>query len=253
MTEQELFPYVVAFGFLVAAVVFIRLFFQNAPYGRYIRGGWGPTVPARLGWIVMETPAVLTIAWFLLSGRNGDAPMTIVFLIIWQIHYLHRAYIFPFRIRVTGKRMPMVIAVFAIVFNLYNGYVNGRYLGAFADPYPLSWLYDPRFIVGAVAFFIGFAINLHADTVLIHLRKPGETDYKIPHGGMYRYLSCPNYFGELLEWTGWAILTWSIPGLLFATWTAANLLPRAFNTHRWYHEKFPDYPPERKAVIPFLL
>lgn len=253
MTERALFPYVLGFGFLLGVAVFIRLFFQNAPYGRYLRAGWGPTIPARLGWVVMETPAVLTVAWFMLSGRNGSAPMTLVFLVFWQIHYLHRAYIFPFRIRETGKRMPVLIAVFAIVFNLYNGYVNGRYLGEFADPYPLSWLFDPRFIVGAIAFFTGFAINLHADHVLIGLRKPLETDYKIPHGGMYRYISCPNYFGELLEWIGWAVLTWSIPGLLFAVWTAANLVPRAYNIHRWYREKFSDHPPDRKAVIPFFL
>ena len=30
-------------------------------------------------------------------------------------------------------------------------------------------------------------------------------------------------------------------------------LPRALVNHRWYCEQFPDYPAERKAVVPFLL
>ena len=35
--------------------------------------------------------------------------------------------------------------------------------------------------------------------------------------------------------------------------SAANLIPRAITTQRWYREKFPDYPKERKALIPGIL
>ena len=93
---------------------------------------------------------------------------------------------------------------------------------------------------------------VHSDRVLINLRKPGETGYKIPVGGGYRWVTAPNYLGEILEWTGWAILTWSTAGLSFAVFTMANLAPRAFSNHTWYRENFPDYPPERKALIPYL-
>jgi 3-oxo-5-alpha-steroid 4-dehydrogenase 1 len=33
-------------------------------------------------------------------------------------------------------------------------------------------------------------------------------------------------------------------------WTFANLAPRAWSHHKWYHEKFSDYPLDRKALIP---
>ena len=57
-----------------------------------------------------------------------------------------------------------------------------------------------------------------------------------------------------MEWIGWAILTWSLAGVAFAVYTAANVGPRAFTNHRWYLEKFGDeYPKERRALIPFLL
>ena len=101
-------------------------------------------------------------------------------------------------------------------------------------------------------FFIGIIINLHSDKIIRDLRKPGETEYKIPYGGMFRWVSCPSYFGEITEWTGWAIMTWSLPGLVFVVWTFANLAPRALSHHKWYLETFPDYPKNRKALIPFV-
>ena len=70
---------------------------------------------------------------------------------------------------------------------------------------------------------------------------------------MYGFVSCPNYLGEVMIWTGWAIATWSLAGLSFAVFTAANLVPRALANHRWYRETFPDYPRTRRAVIPWLL
>lgn len=88
--------------------------------------------------------------------------------------------------------------------------------------------------------------------ILRRLRRPGDTSYHIPFGGAYRWVSCPNYFGELVEWLGWAILTWSPAGLVFFFWSAANLVPRARTHHRWYREHFADYPRERRALIPFL-
>lgn len=99
---------------------------------------------------------------------------------------------------------------------------------------------------------MGFVINRAADRTLRSLRGPGETGYKIPQGGLYRWISCPNYLGEIVEWVGWAIATWSLPGLLFAVWTAANLIPRARAHHIWYHEQFNNYPVERRALIPGL-
>ena len=96
-------------------------------------------------------------------------------------------------------------------------------------------------------------VNIKSDKILRDLRKPGETGYKVPRGFLYKYVSCPNYLGELMEWFGWALMTWSLPGLAFALYTLANLGPRALANHRWYKDKFADYPTERKALLPFIL
>ena len=67
------------------------------------------------------------------------------------------------------------------------------------------------------------------------------------------YVSCPNYLGELMEWGGYALMVWSLPALSFFIWTLVNLIPRALDHHRWYKEKFEDYPSDRRALIPFLI
>ena len=255
MDELTFFYWMMGIWLGLAGVTFLSLLFIAAPYGRHGRGGWGPEIPARLSWILMEAPSPIGMAvLFLLATPERQSSLAaIAFLCLWQIHYINRSFVFPFRIRAAGKTVPLAVPLMAIVFNLGNAYLNGRWLFHFAPAYPDAWLYDPRFLVGVGLFFLGFIINQHADWILIHLRKPGETGYKIPKGGAYRYVSCPNYLGEILEWTGWALATWSLAGLTFAVWTFANLVPRALTHHKWYQDKFPDYPTERRAVFPYVL
>ncbi|MCB9598350.1 MAG: DUF1295 domain-containing protein [Sandaracinaceae bacterium] len=237
----------------IAIPTLAALLWISAPYGRHARGGWGPTIPARVGWILMELPASALFAVIFFLGDHSQQLVPLVLLGAWQVHYVHRTFIFPFRLREGGKRMPLSIPGIAIVFNSLNAYVNARWI-SHVGTYAESWLTDPRFLVGLGIFVTGMAINLHADTVLIHLRKPGETGYKIPQGGLYRFVTCPNYLGEILEWIGWAVMTWSLAGVAFAVYTAANVGPRALTNHRWYLDKFGDeYPKERKALIPFVL
>lgn len=251
LTETQFYYGLLISFWLFALLTAVNLRFRAAPYGRHLQTGWGKEVSATFGWILMEAPASIAPVVFFFLGSRRDTVLR-VFLLLWQLHYFHRAFVFPFRRR-GGGRMPLVIAVMAIVFNVGNAYLNWRYLTVFGPVYALSWLWDPRFLCGLAVFVFGFAVNQHADWVLLHLRKPGETGYKIPYGGLYRWVSCPNYLGELTEWLGFSLLTWSLGGLTFAVFTAANLLPRAVSHHRDYLRRFPDYPKNRKAVIPFLL
>lgn len=235
----------------LAVLTFAGLQFIVAPYGRHGRGGWGPTVPARVGWIVMECPAPLLFLGVYLTGSHRAQVVPLILLALWQTHYLQRAFVYPFLMR-GGARMPVSLMVLAIGFNTLNAYINARWVSELGS-YPLRWLVDPRFLLGVAVFLGGLTLNLTADRTLRGLRPPGETGYRIPYGGGYRWVSCPNYLGEIVEWTGWALATWSLPGLAFAVYTAANLAPRAVANHRWYHETFPDYPAERRALIPYML
>lgn len=237
----------------VAAVIFTALFFVTAPYGRHMRRGWGPTIPSRLGWVLMESVAVFGYAlFFVISDRTANV-INRVFLALWLLHYLNRAFIYPLRRRGGARPMPASIAAGGAFFNLVNTYLQSRWVNTLGPAYTSSWLTDPRFIAGVAILLLGFLINVHSDAVLRRLRGPGDTGYRVPRRGLHRLVASPNYFGEILEWSGWAIATWSLAGAAFAIWTIANLAPRALANHRWYRERFPDYPDDRKALIPFLL
>ena len=236
---------------VVGALVALLLLVVSAPYGRHGRAGWGPVIPARLGWIVMESPAVVWFAIVYLWGGRSLSVVPLVLFSLWQLHYVHRGWIFPFRVRASGKTMPVSVVAMAFVFQTVNAGLNAWWIGALGT-YEVSWLLDVRFLSGLGLFAAGMVINLHSDTILLGLRKGEDGSYRIPHGGLFRWVSCPNYLGELMEWVGWACMTWSLSGLAFAVFTACNLVPRARTHHRWYRAEFPDYPRERRALIPFL-
>ena len=200
----------------------------------------------------MEATVMVVFAYFFFSAEAMKSQVNYFFLAIFFLHYINRSFVFPFRTKSNKKKMPLSILMMAVVFNCGNGYLNGFYLGVIEPTYPVEWFYDPKFVIGVTVFFCGMFINWQSDSILLNLRKPEETGYKIPKGGMYRWISCPNYFGECLEWTGWAIATWSLPGLAFTLWTTANLIPRAIANHKWYRQQFQDYPEARKAVIPYI-
>ncbi len=239
----------------LAVVVFISLQFVTAGYGVAYTRAWGPTVPNRLGWVLMECPVFFAmLALWLCSERSGEPPL-VVMACLFLLHYFQRSFIFPLLIKGRG-RMPISIIAMGVTFNLVNAYMIGGWLFYVspADTYPVSWLYSPCFIAGTVVFFAGMGINLHSDHIIRHLRRPGDTGHYIPRGGMYRYVTSANYLGEFIEWCGYALLTWSLGGWVFALWTFANLAPRARSLHRRYISEFgEEYTTlRRRYIIPFI-
>lgn len=251
MSEAELHHALTWAQIGLAVLTLGALLVLRAPYGRHYREGWGPEVPAWLGWVLMESPAVLLFAAVYVQGEHRLSLVPLLLLGLWQAHYVHRTFIYPFRVR-SRRPMPLVIALTGVAFNSLNAYINARWISHLGE-YTAAWLGDPRLWLGLGVFGLGLAINRKADRMLLALRGPGRGGYSIPRGWLYEWISCPNYLGEILEWVGWAIATWSLPGLAFALYTAANVGPRALANHRWYREHFPDYPPGRKALVPWLL
>jgi 3-oxo-5-alpha-steroid 4-dehydrogenase 1 len=252
MTELEFHRDLGLAVLALAVPVFAALLWTTAPYGRHARAGWGPTLPARTGWIVMESPAALLFAVVYCVGDRALDAVPLSLLLLWEFHYLNRAFVYPLRMPPGGRNMPVTIVALAFLFNVVNAYLNARWISQFGA-YPHAWLGSPQFVAGALLFVGGVAINRRADAELRALRVPGGPRYSMPVGGLFRHVSCPNYSGEMLAWAGWALATWSLAGLAFAVFTAANLLPRALAHHRWYRRTFPDYPAGRRAVIPFVL
>ena len=253
MTEPRFYDLLLLSWFALAAITAFSLLFIAAPYGRHVRSGWGPTIPSTVGWIVMEAPSAVVMALLWAAGPRRADTVAGVLASAWIGHYVYRSLVFPLLRRGGSRPMPVAIALMAGVFNVGNAYLNGRWIFALGPARNVEWLTDPRFCIGALLFAAGFATHVRADRLLARLRGTVDADYKIPRGFLFELVSCPNYLGEIVEWTGWALATWSLAGLSFAVWTLANLLPRALANHRWYRDRFPDYPPVRRAIVPWIL
>ncbi|KAI0079256.1 hypothetical protein K474DRAFT_1705748 [Panus rudis PR-1116 ss-1] len=206
---------------------------------------------------------------------------------LFLVHYLNRAIISPLR---TPSRSKSHISVplAAVAFNITNGSLMGAYLSSTAAEKFLQGAFErPLFWVGVGLWALGFVGNILHDEILLNIRrsakakgkaKADEDDdnngkskskqehYAIPHGYLYELISYPNYFSEWVEWAGYAFvaaplpsftslssfLTTVTPPYLFLFAEFFTMIPRAYKGHKWYHARFPDYPKQRKAVIPFL-
>ncbi|ETK87725.1 hypothetical protein L915_07861 [Phytophthora nicotianae] len=252
--EDELHGWLVEGIFALGIVTYVATTIITAPYGRHARPGWGPTVNTRLGWVIMESPSAIWFAVVYLWGNHRLALTPLIAASLWECHYLYRSYVYPFLIRThKDKRMPLTVMLSGDFYNIINAYINARYLSEFGDYSGDDPFSRPSFYAGVALFVFGLSMNIYSDQILINLRKPEESEYKIPYGGLFEYVSSPNYFSELLEWTGWTLLSQSPAGLSFAVYTATNLVPRALSNHRWYQDKFRgEYPTNRKAILPFL-
>lgn len=244
----ELFLWIMA---ATAVVVFLALQKIEAGYGIAYTSKWGPAINNKVGWVLMEAPVfIIMLALWLASPRRGEtAPM--VMALIFELHYFQRSFIFPLMMKGKSK-MPLAIMLMGMIFNSLNALMQGGWIFYVSAPgrYPADWLCSWQFILGTALFAWGMFTNLRSDSIIRHLRKPGDTRHYLPRGGMFRYVTSANYLGEFMEWVGFAILTWSWAGAVFALWTFANLAPRARKINARYQREFG--PLTQKAMLPFI-
>ena len=149
----EIFNLICLIWAILGVVTFVLLQFVRAPYGRHVKKGWGPEISNKTGWIIMEFPSFLIVLYFVfISSQSAYAQML---GLLWLIHYLNRTFIYPFRIRTQGKKMPMAIVISAIFFNFTNAGLNGYYLSAFEE-YDLSSFQSWNFYLGIILFIVSF-------------------------------------------------------------------------------------------------
>ncbi|SPO28462.1 probable steroid 5alpha-reductase [Ustilago trichophora] len=341
----------------------------NAPHGRFAFDSL-LNINGNLGWFIMEIPSPIFVLLGALSkplstsvvkGTTGFLPpMSALFspsikqffdlpspnqvlVILFLIHYSHRAVLQPLR---SPKRSPLHISVplSAVAFNLINGFVMGSWLGgrtpwsALPQPAvasaalaavgaragsaassaaaselarrlvstgaadalgigapglisPSVWK-SPLWYLGLAGWAVGFAGNVIHDEILMDIRRPNRKQadnkandddtrvgkgssarkYSIPRGGLFEYISFPNYLCEWFEWFSFAFAALyslpifahlstkdaiatalSTPPFLFPFVLVCLMAPRATNGHAWYKKTFGDkFPRNRKAIVPFI-
>ena len=257
-TGDSFYDTLLTVGFGFALFVGIAARFFDSPYGRFASSSFGLNLDPRLGWWLMELPAtVVFIGVFALGSRRTElVPM--ILGAIWLLHYANRGWFFPLSMRVVkGKRhsFSMTVVGAGWFVTAMHAYLNASFFTEHGAHLTTAWLGDPRFVVGLLVYYSGLALVLHSEAVLRGLRKGGADgpEYSIPYGGGFERVTNPAYLGELVGWAGFALMTWSLAGVLIFVISAANLVPRAFATHAWYLERFPDYPMDRKVLLPYLL
>ncbi|KAJ4903833.1 Steroid 5-alpha-reductase DET2 [Raphanus sativus] len=256
IADQNFFRYCLLALIYSGPPTAIALKFLQAPYGKHNRTGWGPTLSPPLAWFLMESPTLWLSLLLFPFGRHFLNPKSLLLFSPYLLHYFHRTIIYPLRLLRSSspskKGFPISVAAMAFTFNLFNAYIQARYVSHYKNDYEVQWFWW-RFIVGSVIFVTGMWINITSDRTLVRLKKEHYGVYVIPRGGLFEFVSCPNYFGEVVEWFGWGVMTWSWPGIGFFLYTCSNLIPRAHASHIWYNDKFrAEYPKTRKAVIPFV-
>ena len=230
----------------------------QAPYAKFsttsISRWWGPPIPARWAWFLQETPSLYcSLLAFTTRSDKGQSTSggNVLLLSLYLFHYVVRALIFPFLMR-GGKPTPLSVAFLSFAFCVGNGTLQGYSLAHTTPPFSIDDMTAVQWL-GVAIFFVGFVLNQHADHILRSLRKTeGDTQHYIPYGGLFRYVTAANYCGELVEWFGWYLACQSWASFAFFAYTFANLAPRARGYHRWYQQKFDDYPRDRTAIIPFV-
>jgi len=274
--------YILNFGSLgiiaLAVMEAIGLNLISSPYGRYASRKFGPAVPAKIAWFLSQLPSVLMPLWVFFTSDHSAANVANYLLMgMFLLHYVVKAFVHPLIIHGENP-MPLAPFILATIYCAFNGYIQSKFLLSYAD-YGFTWVLGLRFIIGSMLFLVGMGINLHGDTTLAMLRRPEGLPKKvddlaqemaadaaggnripedrtlgIPHGGLFEYVSCANFFGEIVEWTGFALAAWSFPAIAHLLFTLGNLIPRAMQHHKDYIHKFKDlYPRGRKAVIPRVL
>ena len=235
--------------------VFIKPGLVDVTYGKLDEDSRAIRINPRLGWLLMESPALLCFLWFVYDDNMSTA--AIVVSLMWVIHYTHRSLIYPLQLNVSRKRPGLKLLSVVGLGGLFcgvNGYLNGLGIREYAPHLETTdWLYSPLFIGGIMVYVVGTMINKHSDYVLASLRKEiPEGQYGIPNKGLFKYVSSANYLGELLIWLGFALSVFIPAAWMFLLFSMCNLVPRAISSHAWYHSTFKNYPKNRKIIIPFL-
>ncbi|XP_011698341.1 PREDICTED: polyprenol reductase-like [Wasmannia auropunctata] len=101
-------------------------------------------------------------------------------------------------------------------------------------------------------------MQLKTNFILAKLRKNTHGDvvsleYKIPSGGLFKYIAGPLQLCEILIYLMLSMILWQASTYHFVTlWVISNQVECAVLCHRWYRKTFKNYPKERKILIPYI-
>jgi len=252
-------------------------------------------IDGRISWVLMEVFSPIFFIFTYLSSplcsNQTDQKFSLklsLLPLLFLAHYLNRSLISPLLLTPSRSKSHILVPLVGILFNIINGSLLGSYLSSETTiSYIIHQKPTPTFWLGVGLWLAGFVGNIYHDEILFRIRRNAKSKgkhkegtgehYAIPTGGLYSFVSYPNYLCEWLEWLGFAIaaapppfpidftpssilttpsqrwLPSLTPPYIFLINLICLMLPRAYRGHQWYILRFGyEYPKERRAVIPFL-
>lgn len=119
-----------------------------------------------------------------------------------------------------------------------------------------SYDWSPSFIILWALFIIFCEFSNYLTHVnLSSLRDQNPKNYEIPFGYGFNWVSCPNYFFEIMSFVGFSILSGNWAYILFTLVASVQMYIWAVGKHKRYLKTFGnDYKKlNRKVLVPFVL
>jgi hypothetical protein len=205
----------------------------------------GTGVSGRAGMVFLYSLPFVTITFIAWSYLPSATLVQWVVYLAVAFHFIKRVLESLFLHKYAGKidlSTTMMIALFYSFAAGTLGWLNRNPLLA-----PDTWIY-----IGVVLYIIGITGNFNHHKLLADLRK-NSLEYFIPKGGLFEYVICPHYLFEMIAWLGIALLSRHLMAWFILLFIIFYLTARAMRALKWYHEKFNDFPKDRKAILPFVL
>ncbi|KAJ7350968.1 hypothetical protein OS493_037502 [Desmophyllum pertusum] len=209
-------------------------------------------INARFGWTMCYgIPATVYIVLWYLSGMP-QSTFHLVTLITYLGHFVKRVLEALFLHKYSKKIsiLPATeIAMFYSLGSVVQHYWCNLYTqGPLADKLSSNHI---AFTVGIMLYITGELINLYHHVILANLRPAGTSSgYVIPQAGLFPYIVCPHYFGELIAWYGMAVAGQHL--CVYLAWLSmlCYLSGRSHQTQVWYQKKIENFPKDRRNLFP---
>eukprot|EP00961_Rhodomonas_salina_P016031 215796-Rhodomonas_salina.1 len=208
---------------------------QNSGYSKFTSNGPDKSVPipTRVGMFFLYfCPLIVALAVHFSAVESSTYNNVVVLNI--AAHFVKRIAEVLFVHKYSGSMNVNTTILIALVYCLHS-FANS-YTAQYDMPLehqPSSWQQQ----VGFLVLWFGEFGTVYYHNLLANLRQPGDKRYKVPSGGLFKYVCCPHYLFELIAFIGLAILSNHVVGITTVISMTGYLLGRSAATLKWYQEK----------------
>lgn len=255
MLFPTLFWILVAVSAVLCGIGFYRfVWFMSVGYGLAVAGCGAAMLIAALVGGSFSVPYLLLCVLFVIYGcrlglfllireiknaaykKTLDAQTKPVPIFVKAVMWIMMALLYP-------------VQVSPVLYRLTNG---GMTMGGDA----LTW-------IGAVIMLIGVVMEAVADKQKSAAKKVNP--HMVAMDGLFKFCRCPNYFGEILVWTGcfvsglsilkgwqWAVAVFGYVCIVYIMFSGAKRLETRQNKNYGDKQEYRDYANKTPILIPFV-